>query len=231
MVLFNLPHVTLLKQSGFFNIKHHVNGLWNDILHDYFSATPEHRTFTISPEAYSHIIRSSELRADLLVSELVYYNDGPESDTELSPVLCYKGQGTGSTDGFAAIVEQLINWLEGTSAARKSERSLWVIGAKGSRFKVWAWCMECGLQGQLIPVKLAADRLPRLVVDRDPNSLKPCDLVKNAVLLNKLLLYVKDHPHPDVKEMVSSRRWEWIREIWELRYLSESGLVGHACSS
>ena len=215
MVLFDTHDMAFLKHSGHLNIKHHVNGLWNDILHRCFSTALAYKTFTISPEAYPHITHSLGPRADLLVSELVRYHDGSEWDSELSPVLCYEGRGASSSHEFTAIAGKLTSWLEGTSAARKAERSLWAIGAKGSSFKVWVWCMECGFDGQLIPVKLAEDHLPKFLVDGSLDILEPYDIVDNAIQLHELLRYVKEHPHPDVKQMFEDRRSDWVGRWWQ----------------
>ena len=72
--------------------------------------------------------------------------------------------------------------------------------------------MECGLDGQLIPVELAKDHLPKLLVDRSFETLEPYDIVDNAIQLHDLLRYVKEHPHPDVKEIPGDSRSDWVQK-------------------
>jgi len=119
--------------TAFFGVEYRVNGIWNNLLSQFYKTGAGNNDFLISPEAYPKPSDTKGLKADLLVSKIV---GGTSSFSISTPVLVYEGKGANG-DSFPEIMDQLEKWL--AEAALLGRFDCWAIGARGSEVAFLVW--------------------------------------------------------------------------------------------
>ncbi|KAF2009118.1 hypothetical protein BU24DRAFT_468505 [Aaosphaeria arxii CBS 175.79] len=119
---------------AFFSVEYRVNGLWNNLLGQFYKTGAADKDFIISPEAYPKPDDTKALKADILVSLLTSGTSGFSIST---PKLVYEGKGAASRNSFEDIMDQLEKWL--AQAARVSPFNCWAIGTIGSKVVFMFW--------------------------------------------------------------------------------------------
>ena len=119
--------------TAFFSVEYRVNGIWNNLLSQFYKTGAANHDFLISPEAYPKPDDTKGLKADLLVSLLL---SGASGFSISMPILVYEGKGANG-DSFPDIMDQLEKWL--AEAALVSPFDCWAIGARGSEVAFLVW--------------------------------------------------------------------------------------------
>ncbi|KAF2185434.1 hypothetical protein K469DRAFT_707678 [Zopfia rhizophila CBS 207.26] len=117
----------------FFSVEYRVNGVWNNLLSQFWKTGAGNHDFQISPEAYPKPEDTKGLKADLLISVLV---SNGSSFSISTPVLAYEGKGANG-DEFPKIFDQLWKWLQ--EAAELGQFDCWAIGTRGSEVAFLIW--------------------------------------------------------------------------------------------
>ncbi|OAG08423.1 uncharacterized protein CC84DRAFT_1214920 [Paraphaeosphaeria sporulosa] len=153
--------------TAFFGVEYRVNGLWNNLLSQFYKTGAADKDFIISPEAYPKPDDTKGLKADLLVSSLISKGSGFSIST---PMLVYEGKGANG-DSFPDIMDQLENWL--AEAALLKPFDCWAIGTRGSQVAFLVWQQDT-IQwlnwGGSKPIPVSSQKVFDITKDADWNT-------------------------------------------------------------
>ncbi|KAL2006904.1 hypothetical protein VTN00DRAFT_9572 [Thermoascus crustaceus] len=129
--------------EDFYDIEHRVNGFWNSVLFKFFkpetiapSGTgPFQSTFYISPEVYPKPKDTSGVRADLVVSKMVYNEE--THGAIFTTVLAYEGKGANG-DTLTQARSQQEDWFK-KAGLKGSSPVCYCITTRGPFVKFYIW--------------------------------------------------------------------------------------------